>query len=381
MCGTKNSFSARRVLLVVNSKDVQDLDEIKALVSEAGYSIVDIVVVKNIDRGCYLTKGKLEQLRSMVKNLNVDKVCVYDELKPRQVTCLMRELGVEILDKVLLILEIFSLHAGSKESKLQIELAKLKHELPLVRDWLRRAKLTELPGFLGGGRYIVDAYYRYVRSRIARITRELEELRRRREYERRKRKQFGIPHIAIVGYTNSGKTTLFNALTNLDKPTGTEMFTTLSTKTYAVKICGTKVAFVDTVGFIKNIPMEIIEAFNAVLEEISDADAILLLLDASEPVDQVISKLDSSISLLRKIGAYGKPMAIVLNKIDRINDEELSIRIKAVKEYIENNSVNVLDVVPISALKKLNFDRLKECICNIVEKLQKISLQRSMCLD
>ena len=370
--------SENKVLLIVREDELKDLNEILAILHEAGYEEQQIVVVKHVDSRCYVGKGKLEEIKNLVKSYGIRKVCVFDSLKPRHYTCLMKELNVEVLDKVMIILEIFDRHAGSREAKLQIELAKLKHELPLIRDWLRRVKLRELPGFLGAGEYAVDAYYRHVKKRIAKISHELEELRRRRERERRKRKEIGFPHIAIAGYTNSGKTTLFNALTNLNKPTGYEMFTTLSAKTYAVKLCGEMVALVDTVGFIKRIPMEIIEAFRAVLEEISDAEGIVLVLDASEKVDTVLDKLDSSITILKRIGAYGKPMVIALNKVDLITAEQLDERLRVVRDFVTTYALNVVDIVAISALKRINISKLKEGICSIVKHCHKTSPHQSL---
>lgn len=352
---------AEPVVLVV--RDPEDVDEAKALLIEAGYNPIETIFVKKIDAGCYLGRGKLEELRKRLEELGVRKLCIFDELKPRHFTCLIKELGVDVLDKVMLILEIFSRHAGSKEAKLQIELAKLRHQLPLVRDWLRRAKLRELPGFLGAGEYAIDAYYRHIRARIARISRELEKLRERRAYERTKRRESGLPHVAIAGYTNSGKTTLFNALTNLRKPTGSELFTTLSPKTYAVRMCGSRVALIDTVGFIRKIPLEIVEAFRAVLEEIADADAILLVVDASEPRDSMLSKLYSSLRILREIGASGRPMIIALNKIDLLNGISIQSLVDDVWSAVRDTEFRVVDVVPISALKRLNLDKLKEGIC------------------
>ncbi len=371
--------SAARVLLIC--RDPLDLNEAKALLNEAGYDAIEIIIVKSVNSACYLGKGKLEDVRKLIRELGVSKIFLFDELKPRQVTCLMRELGVEVVDKVLLILEIFSLHAGSKEAKLQIELARLKHQLPLIRDWLRRAKLRELPGFLSAGEYAIAAYYRHVRKRIAKISKELEELRKRREIERTKRRESGLPHVAIAGYTNSGKTTLFNALTNLKQPTGVELFTTMMPKTYAVKLCGFKVAFVDTVGFIRKIPLEIVEAFRAVLEEISSADSVVLTLDVSEPLDVIIDKLDSSVRILREIGAIGIPLVVALNKIDLLSNGDYVYGIeKKVRGFLDSTELNVIDVVPISALKRYNFDKLKEAICRAVSLSRNLSLQRFTCL-
>jgi len=364
---------AEPTILIVPQSVVEDLDEIRAIVREAGFLPLHEIVVKRINSSCYLGRGKLEEVKRIIEDNDVKKICVYDELRPRQITCLLRELKVEVLDKVLLILNIFAQHAGSKEANLQIELARLRHELPLIRDWVRRAKLKELPGFLGPGGYAIDAYYRHAKQRIAKLTRELNELRCRRELERSRRRFAGLIHIAVAGYTNSGKTTLFNALTKLDKPTGTEMFTTLAPKSYGVTMCGTKIVFVDTVGFIKNIPYDIIESFNAVLEEISDSDAVLLVLDSSEDIKRIVSKLISSIEIFRKIGVVGKPLLVVMNKIDLVRDrEELIEKIRVVSEVVNSEYGDVIDVVPVSALKGYGLNGVKKAICRCVELLRKI---------
>jgi len=358
-------------VLVVPASALEDIAEIRAIVREAGYEISEELVVRNISSSCYLGRGKLEELRSAIARSGAAKVCIYDELKPRQVTCLLRELRVDVVDKVLLILSIFARHAGSREANIQIELARLRHELPLIRDWIRRAKLKELPGFLGPGGYAIDAYYRHVRRRIARLSRELEELRRRRGLERERRRRQGLIHVAIAGYTNSGKTTLFNALTKLAKPTGTEMFTTLAPKSFGVPMCMTKVVFVDTVGFIKNIPYEIIEAFNAVLEEISDSDIVMLVLDSSEDISRILDKAFSSLDVLRKIGVVGKPMIVVMNKIDLVRSEELEEKMDAVKTAILPEYGGVVDIVPVSALRGYGVEEVKKAVCRAVESLQK----------
>ncbi|MEM2628189.1 MAG: GTPase, partial [Ignisphaera sp.] len=225
-------------LLVVKVDDIGSLEEALAIAKEAGFDVKDVLYVKNTSTKCYLSRGALEKVRTIIGSNGVKKICVYDELKPRHVACLIKELNVEVVDKVMMILNVFQCHAGSKEALLQIEIARLKHQLPLIKDWIRRIKLGELPGFLSLGRYAIDVYYKHITKRIARLNEELEKLRDIRLKERETRRGHGFIHIAIVGYTNAGKTTLFNTLTNLNKPTGTEMFTTLSPKSYLVKLCG-----------------------------------------------------------------------------------------------------------------------------------------------
>ncbi|HDN76223.1 MAG TPA: GTPase HflX, partial [Acidilobales archaeon] len=281
----------------------------------------------------------IERIKSELGNGVSTKLIIYDELKPRHKVNLMRELGIEVLDKIELILQIFALHAGSKEAKLQIEMARITHQLPLIKEWIRRAKLGELPGFLGPGAYAIDTYYKHMKRRLAKIKRELAELRDRRSRERERRRRFGWPQVAITGYANAGKTTLFNTLTNESKPVGPEMFTTLTPKAKGAYLDATKdvkVIFVDTVGFIKDIPAEVIEAFYATLEEVSTADLAILVIDSSEPSFMVADKVRTSLKTLLKIGYIGKPLIIALNKIDLLKSDELYDIITKIKEMVSS---------------------------------------------
>ncbi|MEM4789588.1 MAG: GTPase HflX [Ignisphaera sp.] len=357
-------------LLVVKVDDIGNLEEALAIAREAGFDVKDIVYVKSTSTKCYLSPGILEKIKNIISSNGVKKICIYDELKPRHVACLVKELNVEVVDKVVMILNVFQQHAGSREALLQIEIARLKHQLPLIRDWIRRAKLRELPGFLSLGRYAIDIYYKHMTKRIARLSEELEKLRDRRLKERETRRGQGFIHVAIVGYTNAGKTTLFNALTNLNKPTGTEMFTTLSPKSYLVKVCGYNIVVVDTIGFIKNIPIGIIEAFKAVLEEISMADAIALIVDGSKELDQLRVELETALKILRDVGCETKPIVLALNKVDLISSG-LEERIELINHMVKEYNLMLVDVVPISALKKLNIDSFKEALCRTAELIQK----------
>lgn len=356
--------------LVIRTTDSENLEEALAIAKEAGFDIKNIIYVKNVNNRCYLGSGTLEKVRQQINSNGIKKLCIYDELKPRHVTCLMKELNVDIVDKVMLILTVFHNHAGSKEALLQIEIAKLKHQLPLLRDYIRRVKIGELPGFLSLGRYAVDVYYKHITRRIAKLSKELEKIRKKRSLERDMRRKQGFIHIAIVGYTNAGKTTLFNTLTNLVKPTGTEMFTTLIPKSYIVNICGNSVTLVDTIGFIKNIPIGIIEAFKVVLEEISNADALLVVIDGSKNMDQLKIELYTIFNVLKDMGCVDKPIVVALNKID-ISNNSIDDRLKLIKKVAEEYRAQLTDIVPISALKRINIDILKEALCHTVKLIQK----------
>lgn len=341
----------------------EDKAEVEALLNTLGISDIIFVRLKRrlSDSNYYLSLGKLKELKQLISESGVSKVYVYDELKPRQIINLMKELKIGVVDKIGLILEIFALHAGSKEAKLQIEMMKLMHELPLIKEWIRRAKLGELPGFLGPGAYATDAYYYSMKRRYSRIKKELARLRERRKLERIKRSSYGYPQVAIAGYTNAGKTTLFNVLANECKPVSNSMFTTISPKVKGALINGVKVVFVDTVGFIRKVPAEVIEAFYATLEEIAESDLTILMLDCSEELETILSKLKSSLDTLTKIGYVGKPLLVALNKMD-LTLSDLNMKLEVVRNYLSSNYMWGFEVIPISALKGLNLDLLKESL-------------------
>ncbi len=341
-----------RAIVAIPAKYKEYLEEELTLVRTL-YDIQDYFIVKKPNRQYYIPYTRLEELKNTD---SYDVLVILDKLKPRYTINLYRELRKEIADRVQLILKIFAEHAGSKEARLQIELAKLKHELPLIREVIRHMKLGELPGFLGGGRYAVDKYYRMAKSRIARIMRELEKQRTLRSIRRAHRRKLGLPHVALVGYTCAGKTTLFNYFTNNMKPVGPEPFTTLSPKASAIEINGEKIVLVDTVGFIRDIPPEIIEAFYATLEEIIDSELIVLILDASRGLQNIIMELNESRKILSSIGVHGKPIIIAINKIDKIHSNELHEIIDSIKKSVGEDA----PVVPISALKGYNLDKLAE---------------------
>jgi GTP-binding protein HflX len=308
--------AARRALLII-PREGGDWEEAWGLARTAGYEIVDLIQVRRRNP-FYIGRGKLEELRESHDGEELTLI-VFDDLKPREAYGIARETGFRVIDRTQLILEIFALHAGSQEAMLQIELARIKHELPLIREIINKSKLGELPGFLGPGRYATESYYRMMRRREARIRKRLEEIRRHRALRRASRaRRLGIPQVAITGYTNAGKTTLFNLLTRESKATGPTYFTTLSPKSKCGVLGGHEYIFIDTVGFIEKVPPHIIEAFYATLEEIIYADAVMLVLDASLKPNVMKRRLMSGLGILSDIGVSGKPLLAVANKIDSL---------------------------------------------------------------
>lgn len=349
-----------------------DLSEALSLADTIRIDVVKKLILRNKyrpDKNYFLNSRLLNEVKNLLDTLNADKtiidsVYVYEVLHPRQVVNLIKELKIEVRDKILMVLEIFADHAGSKEAKLQIEMAEITYQLPIVKEWIRKAKLGELPGFMGPGEYATETYYNHMKRRLTKIRKELNELRARRRRERELRTSKGFPHVAISGYANAGKTTLFNSLTTLSKPTGPEMFTTISPKAALAPIGCSEVVFVDTVGFIRDLPPEVIEAFYATLEEISFSDLAVLVIDSSEPSCVIESKLKTSLDILSKIGYFGKPLIVALNKVDLSNNIEETENM--VRGYMSHNYLWSWHLVKVSALKGAGLSELKKTICELL---------------
>ncbi len=346
-----------KVLVIIPRSEKDDMDELLALLDTAGYDPVHIVPVRSEN---YISRSKLNEIEYLLEEADVDQIVFYGNPKPSIVSRLMKVTGKEVIDRTLLILEIFKMHAGSKEAKIQIELARLKHITPLIRELVRRKRMGEMPGFMGPGMYDVEKYYRHIKARITRLRRELARIKNRREIMRRNRR--GIPSVAIVGYASAGKTSLFNKLTGEAKPVGEEYFTTLQTKHKSVKFKGRKIVFIDTVGFIRNVPPEIIEAFHATLEETASSDLIIFVLDVSEPFEKVIQKLDAGLSVLSRIDADTVPLVIALNKIDRARASNVRRVREELDSIVYQETYNIVAVIEVSALTGWNLDRLVDTV-------------------
>jgi len=331
------------------------INEIKELAEAADYEVAGIVEQIRLPHPRYnIGPGKAKELAKMVKDVGAEKVVFGNDLKTIQIYNLAKITGVEVIDRFQLILEIFVKRASTKEARLQIELARLQYELAHAKEKVRLAKMGEQPGFHGLGRYEADVYYNAIKRRIHKIQEKLREIRRLREVHRARRAEAGFPLISLAGYTNSGKSTLFNALTKENVLTGPDVFTTLSTTTRVTEVFGEKVFVTDTVGFIDRLPVTLIEAFYSTLEEIVYSDLILLVVDISDPINEVVRKFTASFEVLRKIGAAGIPTIIALNKIDLLSPRELDGKTKHLGTIYTS-----LKFIPISALYETNLDLLK----------------------
>ncbi|MEM4706251.1 MAG: GTPase HflX, partial [Candidatus Methanomethylicaceae archaeon] len=306
---------------VKSHKQSTKLNELIKLSEAAGYRVImTFQQNRNPDSSFCIGKGKAKEIAEKIKELHPIKVIFYNQLKPIQRYNLTKIFGIEVIDRFQLILEIFTKRAGTLEAKYQIELAKLQYELPMIRENIRLAKLGELPGFHGLGKYALDVYESMARRRIAYLKKKLEEIRIRKSIQRKNR--YPLFTIALTGYTFAGKTALFNRLTKENLKVGNLLFTTLSTTTRAIIINNKKVLISDTVGFIEDLPPILIDAFYSTLEEITIADLVLLILDSSDSKSDFLRKLDTSISILNSIGVFNGSILPILNKIDIANNLE-----------------------------------------------------------
>jgi len=347
----------------------QSIDELAGLVEAVGGKVLGKLVQKRgtPDPSTYIGKGKVEDLNLLVRGTRADAVVFDDPLTPSQVKELEKRINAKVLDRTDLVLEIFPRRARTKEAKLQVELAKLQHLLP--RLYGKGKALSRQAGGIGGrgpGEQEAELRRRILKKRIHKIKQELEEIKKRRREQRKRRikevsKEGDFVRVAIVGYTNVGKSTLMKALTGRDVFKKDMLFATLDTTTSSRYVYpDLKVLFTDTVGFINKLPTELIEAFKATLEEIEEADIILHVVDASDP--KWLEKIDTVNGILKKLNLEGVKQIIVFNKVDRLvsSPEELS--------YLDH-SMLVSDVpnIYVSAEKKWNINGLLNLIYRTVK--------------
>jgi len=308
------------------------LDELARLADTAGLVVVGRAVqrIERIHPATFIGKGKLAEIVAARAETPYDVLIFDDELAPNQQREIEQAFGgadIKVLDRTALILDIFAQHAHTREGALQVELAQYEYRLPrLTRMWTHLARQaggaagrggTGGVGLRGPGERQLELDRREIRNRIAHLKKQIEEVRQQRREHRRKRQREGLPVVALVGYTNAGKSTLLNALTNAGVFVADQLFATLDPTTRRVKLPGgSEVLFTDTVGFIQKLPTQLVAAFRATLEEITEADVLLHVLDASHP--NIREQARAVEETLREIGAGDKPVVVALNKMDRV---------------------------------------------------------------
>lgn len=295
----------------------------------------------------YLGKGKLEEIRADRTELNFDTIIADDELSPAQQRHLETVVDAQVLDRTAVILQIFARHARSREGQLQVELAQYRYLLPRLAG--KGTTLSRLGGGIntrGPGETKLETDRRRIRHRIAELERTIDQVRGQRALHRRQRKAAGIPAVALVGYTNSGKSSLLNGLTSAGVLSSDQLFATLDPTTRRLSLPGgLPILITDTVGFIQKLPADLVTAFRATLEEIVEADVIMHVLDVSDPrMDEQAATVEAE---LRTLGVADKPRVTALNKVDRIE----ATRLPLLRKRFDN-------AVAISAATGFGFEAL-----------------------
>lgn len=290
----------------------------------AGAVVVGTLIQKreNIHPGTYVGTGKVFELEELIEQTGATGIVCDDELSPAQLKNLEEALKTKVMDRTLIILDIFAARASTSEGKIQVELAQLKYRLSRLSGLGR--SLSRLGGGIGTrgpGEKKLEMDRRLINSRVAQLNRELKEVQRHREVNRQQRKRSGIPVVAVVGYTNAGKSTLLNHLTNAEVLEEDKLFATLDPTTRILELTNNqKVLMTDTVGFIRKLPHHLIDAFRSTLEEAKYADIILHVVDASNP--QMDKQMYIVYDTLRNLEVEGKKIITAFNKTDRIGQPE-----------------------------------------------------------
>jgi len=317
----KASHSSRAI--VVTYPDEFAKNEIVDLANAAGYEVAAVMTQKQIIKSEYgVGVGKAQELQEMVAENDCNTIIIDETVTSSQANKLSSFTHTEIVDRERLILNIFARRAITTEAKLQVQLAELRYEMPRARDAVRYSVKGERAGFSGMGETAVDVKFRALKRQMGFIQEKLEKSRKARDLHTTERKKLGMPFVSLAGYTSSGKTTLFNRLASESKEESPKLFTTLATTTRAVTFSNSKrkVLLSDTVGFISRLPTYLVESFKSTLDELRYADLVLLMVDVSEDMESVSTKVASCRQTLNELEVDPGKILLVLNKIDLLKD-------------------------------------------------------------
>jgi len=354
--------SERAILVGVSTRETarsrteEELDELRLLAESAGATVVHQILQQrqHIDSAYFIGKGKAEEISWLVEEKDIDLVLFDDDLSAVQVRNLEGLIKCKILDRSGLILDIFASRARTSEAKAQVELAQLQYMLPrLTRQWTHLSKQFGGIGTKGPGETQIETDRRAIRTKISHLNDRLNLIVKEREEQRKGRDR--LPRVALVGYTNAGKSTLLNWLSNADVLVEDRLFATLDSTVRLVRLSpAIRILLSDTVGFIRKLPHHLVASFKSTLDEVRDADVLLHVVDLSHP--QFQQQVDTVNETLEDIGAQGKPTIMVFNKIDRLEDRSIMARVGAA--YARP--------VFISAMRGINMGSLEKGIAELL---------------